>query len=340
LASIRDLPQNAVPTPPTSYSVGVKAALPDGYTNVYAERYDIVVGSNGSPSVHREVHHRPTAAQAMANRSADLQPGMFTLDSNIAMSPYVSVPLNGADNPQFQAALDNRRNAIREGPRQPFATQLETLLQLYNEMETVQKENEAKEEKERQKNGGWSAPPPIKNDPSAGSGSDLQVPVVALLVQRFSLAEPNSSERGVLDSVYNFGPQASRVMFGDLNEIMDAWKAGTDPAAPVTPLNLNSFAATAFNGFSNQSPAEAMQDAINNRVRSYVKGLRDASAKVHDTVEEMALQFFDQQQYFIEVGGCPLEVDPQRATSPIANNGASGRPNMNDGPPADGFLPR
>jgi hypothetical protein len=120
-----------------------------------------------------------------------------------------------------------------------------------------------------------------------------------------------------LDSAFNFGPQANRVSFGDLDIVTDAWKREIDKAAPPADLTGNS--------------VEEVEDKMNERIRSYVRGLRRATATSFNPLEDLAYgDLFNQEQFFIDFPGqCKKPVDPPHGNAPFGGMCGSGSIRMN-----------
>lgn len=92
-------------------------------------------------------------------------------------------------------------------------SQVDVLLQLFNELDKIQRRQaqlDAEKEKKRQQQVGWGWADGGDNGVNGasgdnggnggngnGGGSDLAAPTVVLMVQRFSVPEPNTSEAGV-----------------------------------------------------------------------------------------------------------------------------------------------
>lgn len=111
----------------------------------------------------------------------------------------------------------------------------------------------------------------------------------------------------ILDAAFNFGPQASRVTFGDLDLVTDAWKSDSAGVGGEGPADFSTLGNT----------VDAAQDALNNRARNFVRGLRRATAAAFNPLEDVAYDdLFQQNQYFISVpGDCNVPVDPHNIRS-------------------------
>lgn len=86
--------------------------------------------------------------------------------------------------------LLNRRTAFPDEPQNPFASQLDTLIELFNEIDDFEREKDADAEKNK---GGWSSEG-YGGDSSGGNNA----PLLVTMIQRFSIPEPNSSEPSVI----------------------------------------------------------------------------------------------------------------------------------------------
>jgi hypothetical protein len=293
------------------------------------ERHDITVGPDGTPNMNKEVSHGAKGIDII-NTSGRPRINHFQITTGVSISPNFSAPLNGASDSRFIRALEERNRAIREAPAHPFTTQLETLLQVFNEIDSIEtRQREAEEARRGQQrqaaanNNGWTDKGQGQEQ-GQGFGDDgrFSAPLLVTLVQRFSIPEPNSSEPSILDSAFNFGPQANRIVFGDLDQITDGWKDGL--AAPKEPLDLTRLGNT----------VDEIEDTLGEWVRGYIKNMRDGSAFAYNSAEDLAYgNLFEQYQFFITPPGeCVQPVDPGLGAAPQSTVCGSGNFKMRAAP--------
>lgn len=130
--------------------------------------------------------------------------------------------------------------------RDPQEEQTEALLQLFNELDALQTEQNEKEDK-KETGWGWSQDQDgfdggANGRNGSGSGgytgngngrgsSDIATPITIAMVQRFSVPEPNSSERNVRgETIFNNSFEPSHYVlypfFPDFRRSLQLWTSG------------------------------------------------------------------------------------------------------------------
>lgn len=304
LIDIRDVVTDLIPIPPNVLRIAIRDRLPSNYSTLYVERVEVNLDS--SSNINRQPldvrteaiyngHTNPAPGSILNSNNQRPKANTLQISTFVVQTPNNSAPIDGVnnDNGFFQGGIDARSLKFPNRMLQnPLETQIRTLGQVFDQLQNIE-----------------NRPLPQLRDSNTNSfanGIQIDAPLLSVQIERFTVPEPNSGERAMLDAYFNFGLAAHPFEFGDLDIIREQYEAIRNQRAQVSVNQLG-------------STAQEIGDTMTQWIRGYVKRFRESSAAAFGRAEGIAYEGFRQHQYFIHPPGeCPIKIDPPYARGTTA----------------------